>query len=126
MAGKPEVVLTFTGDTGSLERSFDKVGSAAKEMDDDVRTAGGGLDRVGESSDQLEGRFTGLASGIDGVTTLMDPQSPQEFAQGIADLADGIANAAVPALQRMVGWMRTSAIETARSAAQHVASAASS
>lgn len=80
-----------------LGDKLDDAGKRSKKSSDDMA---GGLDGVGESADGLETRFTGLASGIDGVTSLMDDPSPQEFAQGIADISDGIANSAVPALSR--------------------------
>lgn len=118
--GKNEVSVDLAGDASSLEKAFkraqdasdktekafDGVSSAADKVDGSfgrigksTEKYGSGIDRVGESADNAETRFTGLASGIDGVTTLMADPSPQEFAQGIADMADGIANAAVPALK---------------------------
>lgn len=122
MANKNTVTLTFAGETSpSLKKSIDDLGTGTKKMSDNADQASSRLDRVGESADNAEGRFTGLASGIDGVTTLMDDPSPQEMAQGIADLADGIANAAVPAMTKMVGWLKVSALEHAKSAAAAVA-----
>jgi hypothetical protein len=125
MASKNTVTLTFAGETSpSLKRSMDDIGTGSRKMADSADEAAGRIDRVGESADNAEGRFTGLASGIDGVTTLMDDPSPQEFAQGIADIADGIANAAVPAVKGMVGWLKVSAVEHAKSAAAAVAAGA--
>lgn len=121
MAGKNQVTLTFAGDSKDLERTFSTVTDGAEKAEKSLDGIGGGvdrmnrrlddggkkageyssrLDRAGESADDAETRFTGLASGIDGVTTLMDNPTPQEFAQGIADISDGLANAAVPALKR--------------------------
>lgn len=70
----------------------DSVRKSGKDADD----AATRLDRLGESADVGESRFIGLASGIDGATSLMSDPSPQEMAQGIADLSDGIAKTAVP------------------------------
>lgn len=121
---KNQVTLTFAGDSSSLERSFDKIGSSAKDMEDDVGKASRSFDRVGESADNAEGRFTGLASGIDGVTTLMDDPSPQEFAQGIADIADGIANFAVPAIKALSTNLLSSIASAASAAAAQATAAA--
>lgn len=121
---KNQVTLTFAGDSSDLERSFDRIGSSAKDMGDDVDMGAKAFDRVGESADSAEGRFTGLASGIDGVTTLMDDPSPQEFAQGIADIADGIANFAVPAIQAMSTQLLANIANAASAAAAHAAAAA--
>ncbi len=86
---------------------LDKVGTSAQQAGDRFRKSSkdsdeyrSRLDATGESADGLETRFTGLASGIDGVTTLMDDPSPQEFAQGLADISDGVANSFVPAIKR--------------------------
>lgn len=79
--------------------SFDSLGDAAKKSTKSTDDQASRLDKVGESADNTEGKFTGLASGIDGVTSIMDDPSPQEFAQGLADMADGAANFLVPALK---------------------------
>lgn len=79
--------------------SFDSVGDAAKRSSKSTDDHASRLDAVGERADETEGKFTGLASGIDGVTSLMDDPSPQEFAQGLADISDGAANFLVPALK---------------------------
>lgn len=124
MAGKNEVTLTFAGESTSLENTFDRVGSRATDMSDKVGRGSASLEGVGESADGLETRFTGLASGIDGVTTLMDDPSPQEFAQGLADIADGIANSAVPALMRLKSGLLTSASSAATAGIAHARAAA--
>lgn len=116
MAGKNEVVLTFAGDATQLEKAAAKADSSLKGFERSAEGVGKGLERgfdsggkaadrmggrierAGERADNSERSFTGLASGIDGVTSLMDNPSPQEFAQGIADISDGIANSAAPAL----------------------------
>lgn len=121
---KNQVTLTFAGDSSSLERSFDKVGQGATDMGDSVGRGTRSLDAVGESADGAETRFTGLASGIDGVTTLMDDPSPQEFAQGLADIADGVANSLIPTLKQFGTTILANARTMVVSAAQHVAQAA--
>jgi hypothetical protein len=124
VAGKNQVTLTFAGDSKSLEDSFDKVGKGAEDMGDNVGRGAEAFDRVGDSADNAEGKMTGLASGIDGVTTLMDDPSPQEFAQGLADIADGIGNFLIPSLKTAVTSFASNAAAAASSAATHVAAAA--
>lgn len=124
MASKNQVTLTFAGDSTDLERTFSKVGEGAQSMGREVDSGAGAIDRVGESADGAETRFTGLASGIDGVTTLMDDPSPQEFAQGLADMADGIANFVVPTIKTMATQLLATGRAAVTSAAQHVAAAA--
>lgn len=123
MAGN-QVTLTFAGDSSQLERTFQRVGSGTREMNSELGRGARAFDRVGESADNAETRFSGLASGIDGVTTVMSADSPQEYAQGLADMADGIANFAVPALKNMVTQLLATGRAAVVSSAQHVASAA--
>lgn len=80
-----------------LDGLDDKVRKSSHSSDE----AATRLDKLGESADVGESRFIGLASGIDGATSLMDDPSPQEMAQGIADLSDGIAKAGVPWMIKM-------------------------
>ncbi len=122
MANK--VTLTFAGDESDLTRSIDTVGRSTRDMSDTVGDSAGRIDRVGESADQAETRFTGLASGIDGVTTLMDDPSPQEFAQAIADMADGVANFAVPTVKRLATALIDNGRAAVVSAGQHAVAAA--
>jgi|SRR5687768_3871913 len=124
MAGKNQVLLTFAGDSTKLQRTFENVGAGAKSMGDQVGESASSFDRVGESADNAETRFAGLASGIDGVTTLMDDPSPQEFAQGLADMADGIGNFVVPALKTMGTQILTSGQAALTAAATHATAAA--
>lgn len=92
-AGKAEPKIT------GLDTRLQRLSSGTDKSNKSTEEQRKRLDAAGESADNAETRFTGLASGIDGVTTLMDNPSPQEFAQGIADMADGAANSLVPALK---------------------------
>lgn len=83
----------------ALSDRIDKLGDSGRKSSASTSDQSGRLDKLGDSADETEGKFTGLASGIDGVTTLMDNPSPQEFAQGLADMADGAGNFLVPALK---------------------------
>jgi hypothetical protein len=124
VASGNKVTLTFAGDESDLTRSIDTVGRSSRDMADTVGESASHIDRVGESADNAEGKFTGLASGIDGVTTLMDDPSPQEFAQAIADMADGVANFAVPAIKQLSTLVAENARAAVVAAGQHVAAAA--
>jgi hypothetical protein len=84
-----------------VSAGLDRIGDSARKADRAADSGTTRLDRLGESADTGESRFIGLASGIDGATSLMDDPSPQEMAQGIADLSDGIAKSAVPAMKAL-------------------------
>jgi hypothetical protein len=91
---------TATDRAESLGSGLSNAGDRARRGGAGVKEYSGHLDRAGDSADNAERSFTGLASGVDGVTTLMADPSPQEMAQGIADLADGAGNFLVPALKK--------------------------
>lgn len=95
------VSMEFDGDSTSLVKSFDKVGSAAKDLDGSVGESGkalgehaGSLDKVGESADSTERNIIGVHDVIDGTATIMQGPGKQgivAYLQGWADLAGGIA-----------------------------------
>jgi hypothetical protein len=73
MAPKP-VTLTFAGDATRLERTFERVGTGAKDMAGDLDTAsaqarsfGSALDSTGEVAGNAEGKFMGTADVLDGL-----------------------------------------------------------
>lgn len=116
MSGKNQVTLTFAGDESKLTQSFGKVGSAARQMGDDVgrssrdvKDGADKLDRASDVADGAENKFQGLASTLDGTKT-----SAEGFAaiakgdlfgglmlvgQGGADLAEGLTYTVIPALK---------------------------
>ena len=117
-----EILADASGVKSEMDTAARSVGKFEKSIDDADKAGkglGGGLDTLGDKADQTEGRFTGLASGIDGATTLMQDPSPQEFAQGLADMADGIANFAVPALKKLHGAIAGTVTEAAKATAAH-------
>jgi phage-related protein len=110
MAGNT-VTLTFAGDSKSLERTFDRVGSGAKTMGDKVSTAGtrareaaGGLERLGDGADTGEQRIIGFRDAITGTGDVMQGFKDGNIVQlltGFADIGSSIANFVAPALKTM-------------------------
>lgn len=136
MAGKNQVTLTFAGDPTDLEKSFDRVGDAAKNMDDDVKKAGDGFDKMGEATDTLDTRAMGFRDTVTGVQ-----DSVKGFGQilkgdlsadalvtagmGVGDLASGFTNLLVPSLKNAVSWLgKTKVGMLAQAAASKVVAAA--
>lgn len=95
------VSMTFEGDAAPLTKAFDKVGGAAKQMDDNVGSSGkaldehaNGLEKVGGAADTTEQQIIGVHDVIDGTATIMQGPGKQgmvAYLQGWADLAGGIA-----------------------------------
>jgi phage-related protein len=127
MAGKNQVSLTFAGDSTQLERSFAKVGEAAKGMDTDVGKAsrtvgdstdsfdklGGGLDNTYDKFDSLEAVGRGTTDTMSGLSSIMKGdllQGSTDLAGGVAALADGIGGALVPMLKNGVTWIKNTTI----------------
>ena len=106
MAPKP-VTLTFAGDAAKLERTFEKVGSGAKEMAGDLDSAasqaksfGGALDKTGQAADGAEGKFAGTADVLDGLGGIMgiNTGAATGMMRAWSDLSGGFA-----AIQPMIG-----------------------
>lgn len=118
MANEVEIVVT----------SKDKSGPGFKSATKATEEYAGALDRTGESADKGEQRILGAKDAVDGVATIMQGPGQQGIAaylQGWADLASGVANFAVPAVQA-VKQMTLSNLAAAKAAAgQKVAAAAS-
>jgi phage-related protein len=127
MAAKNQVNLTFAGDSTQLERSFAKVGEAAKGMDTDVGKAsrtigdstdgfdklGGGLDNTYDKFDSLEAVGRGTTDTMSGLSAIMKGdllQGSTDLAGGVAALADGIGGALVPMLKNGVTWIKNTTI----------------
>jgi len=113
MAGKPQVTLTFAGDSSKLTKAFDDVGSSARTMDTDVGNASrkisdssGGFDRAGEAADGAEGKAQGFSDTLTGTKDVMGGVGEiakgnlfEGFVmagQGAADLAGGMASFLIP------------------------------
>lgn len=112
--GKPQVTLTFAGDSSKLESAFDKVGSSARNMDTDVGKASksvgdsskAGFDRAGDAADGAEGKAQGFSDTLTGTKDLMGGVGEiakgnlfEGFVmagQGAADLAGGMAQFLIP------------------------------
>lgn len=99
MAG-PTVTLAFAGDSTSIEKTFAKVGSSAKEMAADLDKAEGKTKSFGTSMDTAanaagngEGAFMGTADVLDGLATTMGLNiGPQiDMARGFGDIAGGLS-----------------------------------
>ena len=129
---KPQVTLTFAGDSTQLESAFDRVGAAAKTMGDEVRTSADSFDRVGEAADTVDTRsmgfrdtLTGIQDGFAGVKMATSDglgfESLLLLGTGVGDLASGMFNFLVPSLKSAVGWLGKTKVGTlAVSAAQKV------
>lgn len=111
MASGNTVTLTFAGDSSSLEKSFQNVGSKAVSMAGDLDKAegkaksfGGAMDTAGNAADASESKFMGAADLLDGLGGAFG--LPTEGATGLmrsfGDLSGGFA-----VLQPMVGGLKT-------------------
>lgn len=131
MAGN-NVTLTFAGDSTQLESAFDRVGSAARSMDRDVRASADGFDRVGQAADDVDTRamgfrdtLTGVQDGMEGVKVAQDGigfEALLLMGFAIGDLASGLYNFLIPAMKSGVRWLRATRVGTlAAAAAQKVA-----
>ncbi|RKF24141.1 hypothetical protein [Micromonospora globbae] len=134
---KPQVTLTFAGDSAKLESAFDRVGQAAQDMGRDVGEASNSFDRVGEASDTVDTRamgfrdtLTGLQDGFAGLKQATSGDLGFEslllLGFGVGDLASGMTNFLVPATKSAVEWLGKTKVGTlATAAAQKVAAAGS-
>lgn len=131
MAGNT-VTMTFAGDSTQLESAFDRVGSAARSMDRDVRASADGFDRVGQAADDVDTRamgfrdtLTGVQDGMEGVRVAQDGigfEALLLMGFAIGDLASGLYNFLIPAMKSGVRWLRATRVGTlAAAAAQKVA-----
>lgn len=110
MAGN-EVKLTFAGDATSLTKTFDRVGSGAKEMAGDLdsaapkaRSLGGALDAAGGAADASESKFMGMADLLDGLGGAfgIPTEGATNMMRSMGDLTGGFA-----VLQPMIGTVST-------------------
>lgn len=110
----PTVTLTFAGDTTSVDKAVSKVGSSTENLakgvgksTKEIGAAGEGMKgKLTESADGSEQKLIGLHDVIDGVGGTMQgfkDGSVSEMAQGLADMAGGIASFVIPAISGMTG-----------------------
>uniref|UniRef100_A8LZY6 Phage tail tape measure protein n=1 Tax=Salinispora arenicola (strain CNS-205) TaxID=391037 RepID=A8LZY6_SALAI len=126
MAGNT-VTMTFAGDSAQLESAFDRVGSAARSMDRDVRASADGFDRVGQAADDVDTRamgfrdtLTGVQDGMEGVKVAQDGigfEALLLMGFAIGDLASGLYNFLIPAMKSGVRWLRATRVGTLAAAA---------
>lgn len=95
------VKAIFAGDSTSLDRTFSKVGSGAKQMASDLDSAsgkakslGGAMSGVGDAVDASESKFMGTADVLDGFASIMGFNIDRqiELARGFGDIAGGLTN----------------------------------
>lgn len=132
-----DVKLTFAGDTAQLEKAFDRVGSAAKSMDSEVRASADSFDRAGEAADNIDTKamgfrdtLTGLEDGFKGLKMASSGDIGLEslllLGFGVGDLASGFYNFLIPSLKSASAWLKTTKVATlATAAAQKVAAVGS-
>lgn len=127
--GKNEVVLTFSGDSKDLEKSFDRVGGAAKDMGRDVDQVGDRFQRTADRADVLDTRAMGFRDTVTGVQDTFqafnkEGASLQErillLGMGFGDLASGVANFGTQFFKTVGQFIATQA----RMVAVHLANAA--
>jgi hypothetical protein len=102
------ITLSFAGDTTGAERSFDRVGSAARDMGGEVERTGASFDRAGEAADNVDTKamgfrdtLTGIQDGAQGIKLAASGEWGFEtlllLGFGIGDLASGLFNFLIPA-----------------------------
>lgn len=113
--------LFFKGDDSQLQKTFDNVGSGAKDMASDVGAASRRMaSDAGESSgsiagavDASEGKFRGLGDVIGGTGDIMEgfkTGNVAQMAMGMADMAGGISSLVIPALTFLKTTILTSVV----------------
>lgn len=137
-----QVTLTFAGDSGDLEKAFDKVGEAADEMADEVGQASKSIgrtseafDKVGEGSDVMERRARGLSDTIGGTQDTLEGWSSlmkgdvsgglMQMGMGVADLAGGMGDLIAPLASQVSAWVSGHAAMAASTVSSAAASVGS-
>jgi phage-related protein len=117
----PTVTLTFAGDSTSLDKTTSKVGSSVTGLSD---TVGKSTREIGEASEGMRGKLTEAADGseqkliglhdvVDGLSGTFQgfkDGSVTEVAQGLADMAGGIAAFVIPVIGSLGSWFKTAAV----------------
>lgn len=137
MAGKPQVTLTFAGDSSKLESAFSKVGESARGMEGEVGKASkkvgesaDAFDRAGEAADSVDTKAMGFRDTMTGVqdtglglSKIMKGDLFEGFltlGMGVGDLASGMFNFVIPAIKSMTLSMVGNAVQSVRAAAASV------
>lgn len=123
MAGNV-VSLVFAGDSKSLEKSFSKVGSSAKDMagdldkaGDKVKSFGGRVENMNDKVDASESKFMGAADLLDGLGGAfgLPTEGITNMARSFGDLAGGFTSVIAPAFTKIIGML---GFQTAATTAQ--------
>jgi len=110
MASGNTVSLVFAGDSKSLEKTFDNVGKASKDMANDfekagadAKTFGSRIDGVNDTIDHSERKFMGAADLLDGIGGAfgVNTQAVTGFARSFGDMAGGFTDLLAPMLSKM-------------------------
>ncbi len=120
---KPQVTLTFAGDTQDISKAFNDVGTGSKKMADTVEASSKSFDTAAEGFDTAEKRAIGFRDTVTGVQDSIvgfgsilrgDFSAGALLAAGggIADLAGGFSNLLVPAMKSSVAWLKTTQLAT--------------
>lgn len=133
MSSKPTVTVTLAGDEQRLTKAFDNTGSAALKMQDQVSSASRGMSEVGSAGDRMtetfdtaETRFTGFYDTIGGTKDALAAFSDESLStsdklialgQAGADLAGGMVGFVIPAVQGMWAKLMATSAATATLAA---------
>ena len=126
-----QVTLTFAGETTSVEKSFERVGSGAETMGRKVGESSDGFRRAGDAADEVDTKamgfrdtLTGVQDTMAGVASLSKGPSFEGFlllGAGIGDLGSGLYNTLIPAMQSTVSWLGKTAFgQKAAAAASRV------
>jgi hypothetical protein len=112
MARGNTVELVFAGDDQQLQKTFANVGQGADKMAGDVGSASKRMaddsnlanSKIGEGIDGSERKFRGLGDIVGGTGDVMEgfkTGNVQSLAMGFADLAGGMSDFVIPAIQGM-------------------------
>lgn len=133
---KNQVTLTFAGDSKSLEKAYDRVGSAALDMAGDMDKAAGKAKGLGSAADNVgtavgnqESKFMGTADVLDGLATTMGFNIDRqiELARGFGDIAGGVENlkgSVSGGIKKLEEWAASLFTSSGASAASATASGA--
>lgn len=135
MANKPQVTLTFAGDSDKLEKTFGQVGASSKRMADEVGASSkrvadetvDAYDKAGEAADNVDTKamgfrdtLTGVQDSMKGAAMLAKGPSFEGFltlGAGIGDLGSGFYNFLIPAFKAFSVEAIKGAVNTARQTA---------
>lgn len=129
-----EATLRFRGDDTNLLRSFDRVGTEADQMAEDIdraardsassisrleTDANAGLGRLNSGVEGSVGKFRGFKDTIDGTTDIAEGFATGDVSMilgGFADLADGVSSVILPKVKDLADAFGTKLKEGADAA----------